>query len=69
MICPLTRTESHIPLHVAVPAGEAGLRAPSFVLCEQVRTISTERLVSRLGSLRPTTIASIDERLRIVLDL
>jgi mRNA interferase MazF len=69
MICPLTRTEFHTPLHVAVPAGEAGLRAPSFVLCEQIRTISTERLVSRLGSLRPTTIASIDDRLRTVLDL
>ncbi len=69
MICPLTRTEFRTPLHVEVPAGEAGLRASSVLLCELIRTVSTDRLVSRLGTLRPTTIASIDDRLRIVLDL
>lgn len=69
MICPLTRTEFRTPLHVELPAGEAGLRARSFVLCEQVRTISTDRLVSRLGSLRPSTMTNIDDRLRMLLDL
>jgi mRNA interferase MazF len=68
-VCPLTRTEFRTPLHVELPAGEAGLRARSFVLCEQIRTISTDRLVSRLGSLRLSTMTNIDDRLRMVLDL
>ena len=69
MICPLTRTEFRTPLHVELPVGEGGLRARSFVLCEQIRTISTDRLVSRLGSLPPSTMTNIDDRLRMVLDL
>lgn len=69
VICPLTRTEYHSPLHIEVPKGEGGLRARSFVLCEQIRTISSERLVSRVGGLRPGSLARIDEGLRVLLNL
>lgn len=69
VICPLTQTEYRTPLHVKVAAGEAGLRSRSFVLCEQVRTISTERLVRRMGNLRPETMARVAEGLTILLDL
>jgi mRNA interferase MazF len=69
VVCPLTRTDFPSRLHVELPAGEAGLRSRSYVMCEQIRTISTERLGSRLGSLRPESMARIDDRLRMVLDL
>ena len=41
----------------------------SFVLCDQIRTVSTERLMVRLGALLATSMRGIDERLRILLDL
>jgi len=39
------------------------------VLCDQIRTVSTERLISRLGVLRAVSLDWIDGRLRILLDL
>lgn len=69
IVCLMTTTDRRIPSHVRVDPPEGGLRRPSFVQCEQVRTISTERLISRLGALNSASMAAIDERLRILLDL
>ena len=43
---PLTGSERKpaLPTHVYLPAGTAGLRKPSVVLCEQVRTLEKSRL-------------------------
>lgn len=69
VVCPITRRERGIRFHLAVDPPEGGLRARSFVLCDQIRTISTERLTSRLGVLRAASVDGIEERLRILLDL
>ncbi|HIE52375.1 MAG TPA: type II toxin-antitoxin system PemK/MazF family toxin [Armatimonadetes bacterium] len=41
----------------------------SVALTAQTRTIAKSRLIRRLGSLSPATMAKIDEALRITLDL
>jgi mRNA interferase MazF len=69
VVCPLTRTDYRSPLHVAVDPPDGGLRSRSFVLCEQIRAVSIERLESRVGRLGIPTVASIDRRLRLLLDL
>lgn len=69
VICPLTTRERRIRFHVPLEPPEGGLRMRSFVLCDQVRTLSRDRLTSRLGSLRAISLEAIDERLRILLDL
>lgn len=46
---------------------EANLRHRSWVLIDQVRSISTERLGTRIGRVTPATAAAIDDRLRRVL--
>ena len=69
VVCPMTRTDRRIPFHVRVEPPEGGLRAPSFVLCDQVRTIALERVRSRLGSLATQHLWEIEDRLRILLDL
>lgn len=69
LICPITTRFRRIPSHVPVAPPEGGLRAHSYVVCEQVRAISTERLGPRLGELDRPSMAAIDERLRILLDL
>lgn len=59
-----------IPLHVRVrPTRENGLRNVSFVKCEQVFTISKERLGARLGRLRADELREVGVALRLNLGL
>lgn len=69
VVVPLTTTWRGIPLHVPVAPPEGGLRSPSYAKCEDVRSISAERLVERWGALERSTLAQIEDRLRILLDL
>ena len=64
---PLTRTDFDSPLHLAIPAGEGGLRAKSFAMPEQLRAVSHQRLSRRLGSLRPSTLEELLKRCRLLL--
>jgi len=68
-VLPVTTTDRGIPLHVALRAGEGGLSRPSFVLCDQVRTISRERLLRRYGAVAASSMEVVEYRLRIVLGL
>jgi mRNA interferase MazF len=47
------------PFQVRLAAGEAGLAHESKALCEQIRTVSRERLLERLGQLSPARLAEI----------
>lgn len=51
------------PFQVRLPAGEGGLERESKVLCEQIRTVSRERLVGKLGELGEDRLAAIREAL------
>lgn len=64
VICPLTRFERPGPLHITIDPPEANLFYRSAVLVEQVRSISMERLGTRIGRVSPVTAAEIDDRLR-----
>ena len=57
------------PTEVPVPAGEGGLDQDSVVLLNQVRTVDRQRLVRRLGRLRPQTVRGIDKAIAISLGL
>lgn len=69
VVLPITSRAKGVPLHVAVSPPEGGLTSLSFVKCEDIRSVSTDRLVRRLGSVEPSTIATVDDRLRILMDL
>jgi len=59
-----------VPLHVPLEVtDESGLTSPSFAKCEQLLTISKERLESRLGNTSEEELAQVEEALRLVLDL
>jgi mRNA interferase MazF len=59
-----------VPSHVHVePTDENGLTAPSFIKCEQLLTISKERLEKRLGRLSPDDLEKVAAALRVVLAL
>ena len=68
MVVPLTATAYGLRSHVEVEPG-VGLDHTSYARCDQLRVISTARLVSRRGMLGPDQQRSIDQALRVVLDV
>jgi mRNA interferase MazF len=69
VVLPLTTRDRGILWHVRVDPPEGGLRARSFVKCEDVRSISKERLGSRYGLVMPVTMREIEDRLRLLFGL
>jgi mRNA interferase MazF len=66
---PLTSQAKGIRTHVAVQPPEGGLRKPSYIKCEDVRSVTIERLGKRLGAVSPATMDAVVMRLRILMDL
>jgi len=69
VVIPVTSKAKGIPLHVEVQPPEGGLTVTSFVKREDLRSISTSRLVRRLGKVSSSTIDNVEDRLRILLGL
>lgn len=68
-VLPCTTRNRGLVTHVTVPARTGGLTDETFVMCDQVRTIATERLLRRRGLLPPDLLARVEEAVRHVLDL
>lgn len=66
---PITSKARGIPLHVEVEPPEGGLTLKSFAKCEDIRSISTSRLIRRMGSVSPSIMTFVEDRLRILLGL
>jgi mRNA interferase MazF len=66
---PVTSKAKGIPLHVEINPPEGGLNVKSFAKCEDVRSISTSRLVRKFGSVSVQTVEKVEDRLRILLGL
>jgi mRNA interferase MazF len=69
IVVPMTTTDRRIPLHVAVDPPEGGLKQRSFVQIDNVRSISSERLIRRWGTLEAKTLVEVERRLRMLLRL
>lgn len=66
---PFTKKDKRQPLHVPVRAGTAGLTVNSFIKTEDVRGISKERLIRKLGTIDENTMAEVEIRLSRLLGL
>jgi mRNA interferase MazF len=69
IVLPLTTKSKGIRSHVEVRPPDAGLRKTSFIKCEDVRSVSVERLGKRLGTVSPPTMEAVALRMRILMDL
>jgi mRNA interferase MazF len=69
-VAPLTRIDRRVPFHVPIHPPEGGVRAPSFILCDAVRSISTDRFSGQAwGAISKVTLTIVEDRLRVLLDL
>lgn len=69
-VLPLSRTDRGIPIHIAIRPPEGGLSAPSYILCDALRSISKSRLDSEAwGKISLKTMQQVEEMLRLLMEL
>jgi mRNA interferase MazF len=66
---PITSVDKRVPMHVRVEPPEGGLDRASFIKPEDVRSVSVTRLGRRLGRVSSETMAYVETRLRVLLEL
>lgn len=73
MVVPLTSKvakSKSIPVHIRIDPPEGGLKTPSVILSDQLRTISKDRLgKAPWGTVSTTTLAEVENALRMLLGL
>jgi mRNA interferase MazF len=69
IVVPITSKDKRIPSHVEIVPPEGGLQVRSFIKCEDIRSISTDRLIKAMGMVNRATLDSVEERLRLLLTL
>lgn len=69
VIAPITSRVRNIPTHVLVDTPDGGLTVRSVVMCDQLRTISLDRLHFRRGKVGNRTLAEVRVVIRRVFDI
>ena len=71
VVVPITSTHQKYsnPLRIKILRGQGGLSMDSWILCDQVRTLSHERFIKPYESVEPAVMAKVEEALRLVLEL
>ena len=69
IVCPVTSKDKKIPTHIKVSPPEANLNIISFIKCEDVRSISKQRLIKFLGEVSRETMGEVEDRLTILLGI
>ena len=67
LVVPLTRTLRGWATRLRIDPPEGGVTAPSEIMCDQLRAITTERLQRRLGLVDAATLERVSEVLRRLL--
>jgi mRNA interferase MazF len=69
VVLPITSKAKGVPLHVPLAPPEGGVKTASYVKCEDIRSISKERLAKRLGCVSPDTLHEVEDRLAVLLGM
>ena len=69
VVCPISRAQRNYPSRVEVEPGRSGLDRTSYIQCEQIRTISTARLIHSVGDVDHVAMSEVDRILRLLLRL
>jgi mRNA interferase MazF len=69
-VLPVTHTDRRIPIHVLIEPPEGGVSAPSYIVCDALRSITKDRLGPRAqGSVSAATLRKVADNLRILIEL
>jgi len=68
IVVPCTTTYRGLPSHVELDPENSGLHAVSYAKCEDVKSVSDQRLVARLGTAHDEVLFVLSRALRFLLD-
>jgi mRNA interferase MazF len=68
IVVPCTTTHRALPSHVELDPEASGLDETSYAKCEDVKSVSDQRLVARLGAANDVSLFGITRALRFLLD-
>lgn len=69
VVVPVGSKSYRLRSHVELEPGRSGLDHLSYARCDQIRVVSTRRLVTRRGVAAIDEVHAIDQALRFILDL
>jgi|SRR5579875_1971612 len=69
IVVPTTTTPRGLPSHIEIDPDTSGLHEVSYAKCEDVKSISDQRLIARLGAVHGSAMFEIARALRFLLDL
>jgi mRNA interferase MazF len=69
IMVPTTTRRRGLPSHVEIEPEGSGLDLVSYARCEDVKSVSDEGLIGRLGAVNPEASFAIGRALRFLLDL
>ncbi len=69
VVLPIISKEKGIPFHVEIAPNDGGLKVKSFIKCEDVRSISVDRLDKCWGTVSSEILIAVEDRLRILVGL
>ena len=69
IVVPITTARRGLPSHIEIEPGDAGLDEVSYAKCEDVKSISDRRLITRLGATEPDVLFAVGRVLMHLLDL
>jgi mRNA interferase MazF len=68
ILVPLTRTRRDLPSHVEIEAQASGLQDASYAKCEDVKSVSRERLIHRIGRAHDDVLFRITVVIRTLIE-
>ena len=69
MVVPCITTRRGIPSHIEIEPRDSGLDVVSYAKCEDLKSISEQRLITRVGQVGPDLTFEIGRVLRFLLEL
>lgn len=69
IVVPTTTVARGLPSHIEIDPRDSGLDETSYAKCEDVKSISEQRLIAQLGAVGEETMFQIARALRFLLEL
>jgi mRNA interferase MazF len=69
VVVPITTTHRGLQSHVEIDQGSSGLDEVSYAKCEDVKSVSEQRMIARLGTVGDDVMFQAARALRFLLDL
>lgn len=69
IVVPLTTTHRGLPSHIEIDKRGSGLDETSYAKCEDVKSVSEQRLIAQLGTVEEQVMFQVARALRFLLEL